>query len=129
MDRTHAPTCCCRFLTERGFKADVAACHLEFPGLLTFDQFLKESNWGDAARTYEQVGLQSSSGWRRTIPEHLPTCMHYLLRLRTIACVRHDVTSFMVMGLVCGPACVPPCSKGLCGLACATTGTVHLLRP
>jgi hypothetical protein len=42
------------FLREKGFDADTAACRSLFPDLLTFDQFLAATNWGDASRTYEQ---------------------------------------------------------------------------
>ncbi|KAF8055819.1 hypothetical protein HT031_006594 [Scenedesmus sp. PABB004] len=41
------------FLRDTGFEADVAACRRDFPGLLTFDQFLAATRWGDAGRTYE----------------------------------------------------------------------------
>lgn len=42
------------FLREKGFEADVAACRTKFPGMLSFEQFLAATCWGDAARTYEQ---------------------------------------------------------------------------
>ena len=42
------------FLREKGYGADLAACRDTFPDLLTFDQFLAATNWGDASRTYEQ---------------------------------------------------------------------------
>ncbi|WIA09837.1 hypothetical protein OEZ85_010051 [Tetradesmus obliquus] len=42
------------FLRETGFDADVAACRQRVPGVLTFEQFLAATCWGDAARTYEQ---------------------------------------------------------------------------
>jgi hypothetical protein len=42
------------FLREKGFDADLAACRRSFPDLLTFEQFLAATNWGDAARTYEE---------------------------------------------------------------------------
>jgi hypothetical protein len=42
------------FLRETGFQADVADCRQRVPGLLTFEQFLAATCWGDAARTYEQ---------------------------------------------------------------------------
>lgn len=42
------------FLREKGFDADLAACRSSFPDLLTFEQFLAATNWGDAARTYEE---------------------------------------------------------------------------
>jgi len=41
------------FLCEKGFDADLAACRASFPDLLTFDQFLAATNWGDVSRTYE----------------------------------------------------------------------------
>jgi hypothetical protein len=42
------------FLRETGFQADVADCRQRVPGLLTFEQFLAATCWGDAGRTYEQ---------------------------------------------------------------------------
>lgn len=42
------------FLREKGFDADVAGCRQRFPDMLTFDQFLAATRWGDASRTYEQ---------------------------------------------------------------------------
>jgi hypothetical protein len=42
------------FLREKGFDADLAACRSTFPDLLTFEQFLAATNWGDASRMYEE---------------------------------------------------------------------------
>jgi hypothetical protein len=50
-----------KFLREKGYGADVAACRAAFPGLLTFPEFLVASRWGDAARTYED-GIEFDFG-------------------------------------------------------------------
>ncbi|KAG2447002.1 hypothetical protein HYH02_008156 [Chlamydomonas schloesseri] len=42
-----------RFLTERGYQADVAACRRQFPGMLTFEEFLVRTGWADPSRTFE----------------------------------------------------------------------------
>ncbi|KAG2501435.1 hypothetical protein HYH03_001218 [Edaphochlamys debaryana] len=42
-----------RFLTERGFGADVANCRQQYPGLLTFRDFLDRTGWADPGRTFE----------------------------------------------------------------------------
>jgi hypothetical protein len=43
-----------KFLRETGFDARVEVCRAAFPGMLTFEQFLDATCWGDACRTYEQ---------------------------------------------------------------------------
>jgi len=43
-----------KFYSEKGYSADVAACRAAFPGMLTFEQFLQLSGWGDASRDYDQ---------------------------------------------------------------------------
>ena len=50
---------CCRdlyriakFLSEKGYEADMADCRKRFPGLLTFSEFLELTNWGNASRNY-----------------------------------------------------------------------------
>jgi hypothetical protein len=93
---SHIPACYCRlspplpssplchrdlwrittFLRETGFQADLAACRAAFPDLLTFDQFLAASQWGDVGRTYEQGIVfdgplpppSSSSSSRKGVP-------------------------------------------------------------
>ncbi|GFR41580.1 hypothetical protein Agub_g2301 [Astrephomene gubernaculifera] len=42
-----------RFLTERGYCADVAACRKQFPGMMTFHDFLVTSRWADPALSFE----------------------------------------------------------------------------
>lgn len=42
-----------QFLRNQGYKADVAACRQQFPGLLSLRQFLEATHWGDASLTYE----------------------------------------------------------------------------
>ncbi|KIZ01327.1 hypothetical protein MNEG_6638 [Monoraphidium neglectum] len=49
-----------RFLRNTGFKADRAACVADFPGLLTFREFLAATSWGDAGRAYED-GIEFAS--------------------------------------------------------------------
>lgn len=63
------------FLRETGFQADLPACRAAFPDLLTFEQFLAASQWGDAGRTYEQgivfdgpLPPPSSSSSRKGVP-------------------------------------------------------------
>ncbi|KAG0628900.1 hypothetical protein M758_1G060800 [Ceratodon purpureus] len=41
-----------KFLSEKGYEADVADCRKRFPGLLTFSEFLELTHWGDASRNY-----------------------------------------------------------------------------
>ncbi|KAG2432221.1 hypothetical protein HXX76_009140 [Chlamydomonas incerta] len=42
-----------KFLTERGYQADVAACRQQFPGMLTLEEFLIRTGWADPSRTFE----------------------------------------------------------------------------
>lgn len=63
------------FLRESGVQADLPACRAAFPDLLTFEQFLAATQWGDAARTYEQgitfdgpLPPPSSSSSRKGVP-------------------------------------------------------------
>jgi hypothetical protein len=42
-----------KFLAETGYSADIDDCRTRFSGMLTFREFLKETNWGDTKRTYE----------------------------------------------------------------------------
>lgn len=44
---------CLRFLELDGFSADVSACRRAFPGMLTFDQFLRATHWEQAKREYD----------------------------------------------------------------------------
>ncbi|KAG0599063.1 hypothetical protein M758_12G124800 [Ceratodon purpureus] len=41
-----------KFLSEKGYEADVADCRKRFSGLLTFSEFLELTHWGDASRNY-----------------------------------------------------------------------------
>ncbi|MBV6624879.1 MAG: NmrA/HSCARG family protein [Rivularia sp. (in: Bacteria)] len=45
-----------QFYRNQGYQADVNSLRAEFPGLLTtFDEFLQETNWGNAKLTYENL--------------------------------------------------------------------------
>ncbi|GLC52607.1 hypothetical protein PLESTB_000648600 [Pleodorina starrii] len=50
-----------RFLTERGFTGDVAACRAQFPGMLTFEDFLRATRWAEHSRSYED-GIAFAEG-------------------------------------------------------------------
>ncbi|GIL58204.1 hypothetical protein Vafri_13328, partial [Volvox africanus] len=43
-----------RFLTERGYDGNIAACRAQFPGMFTFEQFLRATGWADASKTFEE---------------------------------------------------------------------------
>ena len=42
------------FLRTTGYQADPAACRQQFPGLLTFADFLAATGWGDPGKNYDQ---------------------------------------------------------------------------
>jgi len=45
-----------QFYRNQGYQADVNSLRTEFPGLLTtFDEFLQETNWGNAELSYENL--------------------------------------------------------------------------
>lgn len=41
------------FLRDTGYKADVEQCRKAFPGILTFDDFLHQTKWGERDRKFE----------------------------------------------------------------------------
>eukprot|EP00195_Chlamydomonas_chlamydogama_P007300 CAMPEP_0202901822 /NCGR_PEP_ID=MMETSP1392-20130828/14840_1 /ASSEMBLY_ACC=CAM_ASM_000868 /TAXON_ID=225041 /ORGANISM="Chlamydomonas chlamydogama, Strain SAG 11-48b" /LENGTH=365 /DNA_ID=CAMNT_0049588447 /DNA_START=65 /DNA_END=1162 /DNA_ORIENTATION=- len=43
-----------RFLSDKGFTANVAATRSQFPGMLSFEEFLVATRWSDPSRSYEQ---------------------------------------------------------------------------
>ncbi|GAQ85455.1 hypothetical protein KFL_002360070 [Klebsormidium nitens] len=42
-----------KFLAETGYSAEIDDCRARFPGMLTFREFLKLTDWGNSKRTYE----------------------------------------------------------------------------
>jgi hypothetical protein len=49
------------FLREKGYNADVEACREAVPGMLSFRQFLEDSDWGNKELKYED-GIRLKSG-------------------------------------------------------------------
>jgi len=42
---------------EKGYQADVEECRKQFPGLLTFKDFLERTKWSNPENTYETLAL------------------------------------------------------------------------